>query len=107
MPGFEPKTKVDLDPPKDDPISQDYLAKCDGKNEGYPTYVAIKVSRLVPFAIRSMLARHANSIRCSLYSYFPSVGDCAMLEICGSLGEQWGEQSIPYRKTENAGHSHD
>ena len=48
MPGFEPKTKVDLDPPRDDPISQDYLAKCDGKNEGYPTYVAIKVSRLVP-----------------------------------------------------------
>ena len=50
MPGFEPKTKVDLDPPKDEPISSDYLAKCDGKNEGYPTYVAIKVSPLLPSA---------------------------------------------------------
>ncbi|THY61742.1 hypothetical protein D6C99_01147 [Aureobasidium pullulans] len=27
---FEPKQKVDLDPPKDDPISLDYLSKCDG-----------------------------------------------------------------------------
>ena len=57
---FEPKHKVELDPPKDDPISPDYLAKCDGKhfpeqaqvsntnrsigtNQDYPTYVAIKV----------------------------------------------------------------
>jgi len=58
---FEPKTKVELDPPKDDPISQDYLSKCDGmlqqvintlssgtdivcsgSNADYPTYVAIK-----------------------------------------------------------------
>lgn len=27
---FEPKTPVTLNPPKDDPISLDYLAKCDG-----------------------------------------------------------------------------
>lgn len=27
---FEPKTKVELDPPKDEEISLDYLAKCDG-----------------------------------------------------------------------------
>jgi len=59
---FEPKTKVELDPPKDDVISLDYLSKCDGKlhlariaqrphilmspttgtNPDYPTYVAIK-----------------------------------------------------------------
>lgn len=58
---FEPKTKVELDPPKDDPISLDYLSKCDGmlrtllsrpvwlakeisigSNPDYPTYVAIK-----------------------------------------------------------------
>ncbi|KAI5206547.1 hypothetical protein E4T38_03753 [Aureobasidium subglaciale] len=26
---FEPKQKVELDPPKDDPISLDYLSKCD------------------------------------------------------------------------------
>ncbi|GIZ39782.1 putative steroid-binding protein 3 [Cercospora beticola] len=39
---FEPKHKVELEPPKDDIISLDYLAKCDGKHEGYPTYVAIK-----------------------------------------------------------------
>ncbi len=28
---FEPKTKVDLDPPKDDPISIEDLAKANGK----------------------------------------------------------------------------
>ena len=28
---FEPKTKVELDPPKDDIISLDYLSKCDGE----------------------------------------------------------------------------
>lgn len=28
---FEPKVPVQLDPPKDDPISQEELAKCDGK----------------------------------------------------------------------------
>jgi hypothetical protein len=28
---FEPKTPVKLDPPKDDPISVEELAKCDGK----------------------------------------------------------------------------
>ncbi|KAF4549420.1 Cytochrome P450-like protein 90 [Elsinoe fawcettii] len=39
---FEPKTKVELAPPKDDPISLDQLALCDGKHEGKPTYVAIK-----------------------------------------------------------------
>ena len=27
---FEPKTPVSLNPPKDDPISPDYLAQCDG-----------------------------------------------------------------------------
>ncbi|QIX01746.1 hypothetical protein AMS68_007263 [Peltaster fructicola] len=42
MPGFEPKEPVQLDPPKDDLIDEEYLAKCDGKTEGYPTYVAIK-----------------------------------------------------------------
>ncbi|GAB1727011.1 hypothetical protein NU195Hw_g3864t1 [Hortaea werneckii] len=39
---FEPKHKVELDPPKDDVISVDYLSKCDGTNPDYPTYVAIK-----------------------------------------------------------------
>lgn len=29
---FEPKHKVELEPPKDDIISLDYLAKCDGKD---------------------------------------------------------------------------
>lgn len=28
---FEPKQKVELDPPKDDLISKDYLSKCDGR----------------------------------------------------------------------------
>lgn len=27
---FEPKHKVELDPPKDDIISVEYLSKCDG-----------------------------------------------------------------------------
>ena len=49
MPGFEPKTKVNLDPPKDDVIGLDYLSKCDGTHEGYPTYVAIKVSSVCFF----------------------------------------------------------
>jgi len=39
---FEPKTPVKLDPPKRDPISLDYLAKCDGNTPGYPTLVGIK-----------------------------------------------------------------
>ncbi|RMY96077.1 hypothetical protein D0861_00274 [Hortaea werneckii] len=39
---FEPKHKVELDPPKDDIISVEYLSKCDGTNPDYPTYVAIK-----------------------------------------------------------------
>lgn len=39
---FEPKTKVDLAAPKDDPISLEHLAKCDGCHDGFPTYVAIK-----------------------------------------------------------------
>ncbi|EHL01786.1 putative steroid-binding protein 3 [Glarea lozoyensis 74030] len=28
---FEPKTPVDLAPPKDDPISTEFLSKCNGK----------------------------------------------------------------------------
>lgn len=28
---FEPKQKVELDPPKEDTISIDYLSKCDGE----------------------------------------------------------------------------
>jgi hypothetical protein len=58
---FEPKNQVKLEPPRDDLITPEHLAKCDGevlerapnsgneltlppgKNEGFPTYVAIKV----------------------------------------------------------------
>ncbi|TID27615.1 Meiotically up-regulated protein [Venturia nashicola] len=39
---FAPKQPVELAPPKDDPITQEYLQKCDGTQEGYPTLVAIK-----------------------------------------------------------------
>ncbi|KAF2672388.1 cytochrome b5, partial [Microthyrium microscopicum] len=39
---FEPKQPVQLNPPKDDPITLEHLAKCDGEHEGFPTYVAIK-----------------------------------------------------------------
>ncbi|KAK8048791.1 hypothetical protein PG994_010521 [Apiospora phragmitis] len=38
---FEPKVPVNLNPPKDDPISLEDLAKADGK-EGQKCYVAIK-----------------------------------------------------------------
>jgi membrane-associated progesterone receptor component len=33
---FEPKTPVQLEPPKDDPITLEYLAKCDGKFDIFP-----------------------------------------------------------------------
>ncbi|KAH6899899.1 cytochrome b5-like heme/steroid binding domain-containing protein [Thelonectria olida] len=38
---FEPKTAVQLNPPKDDPISQEELARSNGA-EGEKCYVAIK-----------------------------------------------------------------
>ncbi|KAI1778317.1 cytochrome b5 [Hypoxylon cercidicola] len=38
---FGPKVSVNLDPPKDDPISAEELAKADG-TEGQKAYVAIK-----------------------------------------------------------------
>ena len=60
---FAPKEPVTLQPPKDDLIDRDYLAKCDGManaslqrwptnvvsgtNEGHPTLVAIKVSTII------------------------------------------------------------
>lgn len=39
---FEPKHAVEIAPPKDDPISTEDLAKCDGTDTSKPTYVAIK-----------------------------------------------------------------
>lgn len=54
MSGFAPKNPVNLAPPKDDPISIEHLAKCDGTHEGFPTYVAIKVR---PF-LRSCVMEH-------------------------------------------------
>ncbi|KAH6720472.1 cytochrome b5-like Heme/Steroid binding domain-containing protein [Leptodontidium sp. 2 PMI_412] len=39
---FEPKTPVNLAPPKSDPISPDFLAKCDGTGPDGKCYVAIK-----------------------------------------------------------------
>jgi hypothetical protein len=40
---FEPKTEVHLNPPKDDPITVEELAKYDGSNPDLPIYVAMKV----------------------------------------------------------------
>ena len=34
---FEPRQKVELDPPKDDPIGLDYLSKCDGWSDAMDT----------------------------------------------------------------------
>ncbi|KAJ5787373.1 hypothetical protein N7457_002363 [Penicillium paradoxum] len=39
---FAPKVAVELDPPKDDLISKEELAKCDGSDPSRPTLVAIK-----------------------------------------------------------------
>ncbi|KAL4790639.1 cytochrome b5-like heme/steroid binding domain-containing protein [Aspergillus venezuelensis] len=39
---FAPKVPVQLAPPKDDPITYEELAKCDGTDPSRPTYVAIK-----------------------------------------------------------------
>ncbi|KAF7507107.1 hypothetical protein GJ744_010920 [Endocarpon pusillum] len=39
---FAPKTPVNLDPPKDDPITSEELSKCDGSDPSKPTLVAIK-----------------------------------------------------------------
>ncbi|RGP58707.1 cytochrome b5 [Fusarium sporotrichioides] len=39
---FEPKVPVTLDPPKDDIISKEELAKANGATEGGKCYVAIK-----------------------------------------------------------------
>ncbi|CRG85480.1 hypothetical protein PISL3812_02535 [Talaromyces islandicus] len=39
---FEPKVPVQLDPPKDDPITPEELSKCDGTDPNRPTLVAIK-----------------------------------------------------------------
>ncbi|KAJ5113525.1 hypothetical protein N7456_002059 [Penicillium angulare] len=39
---FTPKVPIELDPPKDDPISQEELAKCNGTDPNRPTLVAIK-----------------------------------------------------------------
>ncbi|KAF2268687.1 cytochrome b5 [Lojkania enalia] len=53
---FRPKQPVDLPPSKDDVITREYLSKCNGENEGFPTYVAIKgtvfdVSRNEAYAV--------------------------------------------------------
>ena len=45
---FEPKQKVELDLPKDDVISTEYLSKCDGKHplrEGSTTQINYNESR--------------------------------------------------------------
>ena len=39
---FAPKKPVQLNPPKDDPITPSELKKCDGSDETKPTLVAIK-----------------------------------------------------------------
>jgi len=39
---FAPKQPVQLNPPKNDPITGEELAQCNGLNADKPTYVAIK-----------------------------------------------------------------
>ncbi|KAK5741303.1 hypothetical protein LTR17_004009 [Elasticomyces elasticus] len=59
---FEPKQKVELDTPKDDVISIDYLSKCDGSHQDYPTYVAIKVRRAKAYSIRQAYFDHQGTV---------------------------------------------
>lgn len=40
-PRFAPKEHIELDPPILDPVTKDYLSHCTGKDDSYPTYVAI------------------------------------------------------------------
>lgn len=40
--GFAPKSPPRLDPPQTTPVSLLHLAKCDGSDPSYPTYVAVK-----------------------------------------------------------------
>ena len=69
---FAPRQAVQLNPPKDDPITLEYLSKCDGElalnvrysfdsskltnetgeHEGYPTLVAIKVQEPTQTAVK-------------------------------------------------------
>ena len=42
---FEPKVAVQLDPPKDDPISVEELAKCDGTR----VYISMKTPPIADF----------------------------------------------------------
>lgn len=39
---FNPKVPIQLDPPKDDPITVEELSKCNGADPDRPTLVAIK-----------------------------------------------------------------
>jgi hypothetical protein len=41
---FEPKVPVELDPPKDDPISLEELAKCDGMSLPLIPAISRKIS---------------------------------------------------------------
>lgn len=54
---FEPKTPVQLDPPKDDPISLEELAKADGKCTFLPCYrLSINSSLDGPFVCLACLS---------------------------------------------------
>lgn len=54
---FEPKVPVQLDPPKDDPISQEELAKCDGK---YSSASSVPLSKQDPELI-CLVASHTGN----------------------------------------------
>ena len=51
MSGFAPKEVVQLDPPKDDLISIEELAKCSGDISDRPIYVAIKGALILVYII--------------------------------------------------------
>lgn len=91
---FAPKQPVDLDPPKDDPISLDYLSKCDGElcvpaskrknsnqpvflgtNDGYPTLVAIKVRYRQPLLSISLPITRRTSVGQECADRRPRNGD--------------------------------
>lgn len=69
---FEPKQPVQLDPPKDDPITMEELSKCDGMDLSLYSRVDIVLSTkiAVPASIRLAVLKRA--------VYSPSVWHCQL-----------------------------
>lgn len=56
---FEPKIPVKLNPPKDDPISKEYLAKCNGMVTTIDNMPDLKAFRIILTVLKARMAIHA------------------------------------------------